>query len=66
MSNLDNVFGKDKAGRRLTYKSNRRRSWTFTDLNPLPIGVVTGAFKATLFFFMELIASSGIKVPYFS
>ena len=53
-------------GRIFAYKSSSRRSCTLTDLNPLPIGVVTGALSAILFFFMLSITRSGRGTPSFS
>ena len=55
----------ERTGRTLAYKSSARRSCTFTDWNPSPIGVVIGPFKATLFFRIDSNVSSGRTEPYF-
>ena len=54
------------AGLKLIYKSNANLKLTLTDLKPLPIGVVTGPFNATLYFLIASNVSSGISLPVLS
>ncbi|CDE22151.1 unknown [Amedibacillus dolichus CAG:375] len=58
------IAGFDFAGRIFAYKSYLLRKVTFNERNPLPIGVVIGAFKSTLFLSKEAYASSGISFPF--
>ena len=60
------MFGRFLFGRIFAYKSKYLLNSTLTDLNPSPIGVVEGAFRAILFFSMDFIVSQGRVLPYFS
>jgi len=50
LSNRVLTSSKDFAGRILEYNSSDFQSVTFTDLCPLPTGVVVGPFRATSYF----------------
>ena len=53
----------DFAGRIFAYKSYLFLSVTFRERNPLPIGVVIGAFNRIRFFSKDANAASGISFP---
>ena len=66
LSNLVLTAGIFLQGRTFAYKFKSFLNWTFTERNPLPIGVVIGAFNATLFSFIESSTRWGNGTPSFS
>ena len=61
--NLVSIAGKFLQGLKLAYKSRAFLNCTLTERKPLPIGVVTGAFNATLFLIIESNTLCGSGVP---
>jgi hypothetical protein len=58
-SKRETTPGRFCTGRRFAYKSSAFRSPTLTLANPVPIGVVTGPFSATLVRRIESMSSTG-------
>ena len=62
-SYLDGTVGMFQTGRRLANRSSALRSPTLTLVNPPPIGVVTGPFRATLLRRIESRSAEGSVEP---
>ena len=61
--NREATPGRLRTGRRFAYRSSVLRSPTLTLANPVPIGVVTGPFSATLLRRIESMSSTGSACP---